>query len=66
MFLVVDLFPGRLSCKFHGYVVVHVSCFEQVPWRNDWSQHWKSVEEYCVYFLLLFLFWILFQAGHKL
>jgi hypothetical protein len=23
-------------------------------WRNDWSQHWKSVEECCSYFLLLY------------
>jgi hypothetical protein len=23
-------------------------------WRNDWSQHWKSVEECCYYLLLLY------------
>jgi hypothetical protein len=22
-------------------------------WKNDWSQHWKSIEECCSYFSLL-------------
>jgi hypothetical protein len=31
----------------------------RLPWRNDWSQHWKSVEEfvliscYCIFVLAL-------------
>jgi low affinity Fe/Cu permease len=68
MFLVVDLVPGRLSCKFHGGyhgdVVVLVSCSGRLPWRNDWSQHWKSVVVIS-FLVIVFLFWLLFQAGHK-
>jgi hypothetical protein len=26
----------------------------KLPWRNDWSQHWKSVEECYSYFLSLY------------
>jgi ABC-type transport system involved in cytochrome c biogenesis permease subunit len=27
---------------------------DRLLWRNEWSQHWKSVEECCSYFLLLY------------
>jgi hypothetical protein len=26
----------------------------RLPWNYNWSQHWKSVEELCSYFLLFY------------